>query len=89
MKWTEDPRTKVSRRAFYLAWAFFAVYMAAVMAASYLLGTKPRLWGLPQWVAVGNILLPVCFVILLVIVVEKFIPDVSLTDDDTGQKGPE
>jgi uncharacterized membrane protein YhdT len=89
MKWTEDPRTKVSRRAFYLAWAFFAVYMAAVMAASYLLGTKPRLWGLPQWAAIGNILLPVCFVILLVIVVEKLIPDVSLTDDETEHKGPE
>jgi uncharacterized membrane protein YhdT len=89
MKWIEDPRAKVSRRAFLLAWIFFAVYLLAVMAASYLLGIKPRLWGLPQWVAVGNMLLPVCFVILLIFIVEKFIPDVSLTDDDTEQKGPE
>jgi len=89
MKWTEDPRTKISRRAFLLAWAFFAVYLVAVMAASYLLGIKPRLWGLPRWVAFGNILLPVCFVILLIIVVEKFIPDVPLTDDEPVQKGPE
>jgi uncharacterized membrane protein YhdT len=89
MKWTEDPRTKVSRRAFLLAWAFFAVYMLAVMAASYFLGTKPQLWGLPRWVAIGNILLPVFFVLLLIIIVEKFIPDVSLTDDETEHKGPE
>ncbi|HUU38672.1 MAG TPA: DUF997 family protein [Candidatus Desulfaltia sp.] len=81
MKWTEDPRAKVSRRAFLLAWGFFSVYLLAVMAASYLLGIKPRLWGLPQWVTIGNILLPAGFVILLIIIVEKLIPDVSLTDD--------
>jgi uncharacterized membrane protein YhdT len=61
----------------------------AVMAASYLLGIKQRLWGLPRWVAIGNILLPVAFVILLVFVVEKLIPDVSLTDDPKEQRGPE
>lgn len=89
MKQIEDSRIKVSRRAFLLAWVFFAVYLAAVMAASYLLGIKPRLWGLPHWVTIGNILLPVGFVILLIIVVEKLIPDVSLTDDKTGRKGSE
>ncbi len=89
MKRTEDPRIKVSRRAFLLAWVFFSVYLTAVMAASYLLGIKPRLWGLPQWVAIGNILLPVGFVILLIIVVEKLIPDVSLTDDKTEPGGSE
>jgi uncharacterized membrane protein YhdT len=89
MKRTEDPRIRISRRALLLAWIFFAVYLAAVMAASYLLGIKPRLWGLPQWVTIGNILLPVGFVILLIIVVEKLIPDVSLTDDKTEQRGPE
>ncbi|MFZ2053989.1 MAG: DUF997 family protein [Candidatus Aminicenantales bacterium] len=89
MQWTEDPRARVSRRAFLLAWVFFSVYLLAVMAASYLLGIKPRLWGLPQWVTIGNILLPAGFVILLIIVVEKFMPDVSLTDDETEHKGPE
>ncbi len=89
MKWTENPRVKVSRRAFLLAWVFFSVYLLAVMAASYLLGIKPRLWGLPQWVTVGNILIPAGFVILLIIVVEKLIPDVSLIDDETEHKGSE
>lgn len=83
MKWTEDPKIKVSRRAFLLAWVFFSAYVLAVMAASYLLGINPRLWGLPQWVTIGNILVPAGFVILLIIVVEKLIPDVSLTDDKT------
>jgi len=89
MKWIEDPRAKVSRRAFLLAWGFFAVYLLAVMAASYLLGMKPELWGLPRWVTVGNILLPVGFVILLIVVVEKLIPDVPLTDDETEKGGLE
>lgn len=89
MKRTADPRIKVSRRAFLLAWIFFSVYLLAVMAVSYFLGIKPRLWGLPRWVTIGNILIPAGFVILLIIVVEKLIPDVSLTDDDTDNKGPE
>jgi uncharacterized membrane protein YhdT len=89
MKRTDDPRVKVSRRAFLLAWIFFSAYLLAVMAASYLLGVKPRLWGLPRWVTIGNILIPAGFVILLIIVVEKLIPDVPLTDDETEHKGPE
>ncbi|MDH7513078.1 MAG: DUF997 family protein [Clostridiales bacterium] len=89
MKQTEDPRIKVSRRVFLLAWVFFSLYLAAVLAASYLLGIRPRLWGLPQWVTIGNILLPAVFVILLIIVVEKLIPDVSLTDDKPERREPE
>ncbi|MBN1224744.1 MAG: DUF997 family protein [Candidatus Aminicenantes bacterium] len=89
MKWIEDPRVKVSRRAFLLAWVFFGVYMAAVMAASYLLGIDLLMWGLPRWVTVGNILLPAIFVILLIIVVEKLIPDVLLTDEENERKGPQ
>ena len=89
MKWTEDPRAKASRRAFLLAWIFFGVYFLAVMAASFFLGMEPRVWGLPRWVTVGNILLPVFFVVLLIVVVEKLIPDVSLTDDETEDKEKE
>ncbi len=89
MKQTEDPRIKVSRRALLLAWIFFSLYLVALMAVSYLPGIKPRLLGLPQWVTIGNILLPAVFVILLIIVVEKLIPDVSLTDDKPEQGGPE
>jgi len=51
------------------------------MVSSYLLGIKPYLWGLPRWVAIGNIAVPVVFVIMLIFVVEKFIPDIPLTDD--------
>lgn len=89
MKWTEDPRAKVSRRTFLLAWAFFGAYFLAVMGASFLLGIEPGLWGLPRWVTIGNILLPVFFVLLLIIVVEKLIPDVPLTDDEGEHKGSE
>lgn len=89
MRLTEDPTVKVSRRTFFLAWVFFFVYLVGVMAASYLLGKEPLLLGLPRWVTIGNIVLPVCFVILLIVVVEKLIPNVSLTDEKTEQKEPE
>lgn len=88
MKWAEDPRVKVSRRAFLLAWVFFGVYLGAVMAASYLLRIDLLFWGLPQWVTIGNVLLPALFVVLLIVVVEKFIPDVPLADDETDTEAP-
>lgn len=81
MQLNEDPRIKAARKGFGLAWIYFSIYVAAVMGLSYLLGTKPYLWGLPRWVTIGNIVVPVVFVILLIFVVEKFIPDVPLTDE--------
>jgi uncharacterized membrane protein YhdT len=81
MKFNEDPRIKTTWRGLRLAWIYFAIYVAAVMGLSYLLGTKPYLWGLPRWVTIGNIVIPVVFVLLLIFVVEKIIPDIPLTDE--------
>lgn len=82
MKFTEDPRIKAGRRNFGLAWLYYTFYLLVMMGLSYLLGTKPYVLGLPRWVAVGNILVPVVFVVLLIFVVERFVPDISLTDDE-------
>lgn len=82
MKFEEDPRIHEGRKSLALAWIFFFLYLAVIMIASYLPGIKPHLWGLPRWVAIGNIIVPVAFVILLIFVVEKFMPDIPLTDDD-------
>ena len=82
MKFDEDPRIKVARKSLVISWVFYFIYLAAVMASSYLLGTKPYLLGLPRWVAVGNIFIPVLFVIMVIFVAEKFIPDIPLTDND-------
>jgi uncharacterized membrane protein YhdT len=41
--------------------------------------------GLPRWVAIGNILVPIVFILALVFVIEKFIPDVPLTDDEDSE----
>ncbi|MBL7111361.1 MAG: DUF997 family protein [Bacteroidales bacterium] len=81
MKFVEDPRIKVARRCLVLAWLYFSIYLIVIMGSSYLLGIKPYLWGLPRWVAIGNILVPVVFVLILIFVVEKFITDIPLTDD--------
>ena len=82
MKFVEDPRIRVGRMCLALAWLYFCIYLIVIMVSSYLLGIKPYVWGLPHWVAIGNIVVPVVFVIMLIFVVEKFIPDIPLTDDD-------
>lgn len=84
MKFIEDPRVKVSRRCLLLAWIFFFVYLAAIMVASYVPGVEPYVIGLPRWVAIGNIGVPLSFVVLLIFVVELLIPDIPLTDDEEG-----
>jgi len=82
MKLTEDPRVKIGRKCFAIAWLFYTLYLAVIMGLSYILGVEPYVLGLPRWVAIGNIVVPVVFVLLLIIVVEKFIPDIPLTDDE-------
>lgn len=86
MKLIEDPRIKAARKSLAIAWIFYAIYLLAVMVISYTLGIKPYVWGLPRWVACGNIIVPIAFIILLVFVVEKFIPDISMTDDEEPER---
>lgn len=85
MNFTEDPRMRVARRCLALAWIFFFLYLTTIMLLSYLPGIEPLMWGLPRWVVLGNIIVPIVFVIFLIFVAEKGIPDVSLTDED-GEK---
>ena len=82
MKFIEDPRIKAARKSFAVAWIFFSVFLLKIFLTSYLLEVHPLLWGLPLWVAVGNIIVPVLFVVLLIFVAEKFLPDIQLTDDN-------
>ena len=85
MKFIEDPRIKVARKTLTLAWLFFAIYLLVIMVISYTLGIKPYIWGLPRWVTIGNIIVPIVFLAILVFVVEKFIPDIPLTDDEESE----
>lgn len=86
MKFIEDSRVKTGRKSFALAWIYYSIYLIVIMGLSYFLGIKPYVWGLPRWVAIGNILVPVMFVILLIFVVEKFIPDIPLTDEKESEE---
>lgn len=85
----DDPRRRIAWRGLILAWTFFLVYLIAILLTSYLLSAMRPLWGLPGWVAIGNVVVPVIFVLALIPVVEKCIPDVPLSDDtdskDAGQ----
>ncbi|HDZ26306.1 hypothetical protein LCGC14_1178050 [marine sediment metagenome] len=85
MKFIEDPRIKIARKTFALSWIYFTIYLLVIMGCSYFLGIKPYLMGLPRWVAIGNILVPIVFILALVFVIEKFIPDVPLTDDEDSE----
>jgi uncharacterized membrane protein YhdT len=82
MKFIEDPRIKAARKIFALAWLFFAIYLLVIMIVSYTLGIKPYMWGLPRWMSIGNIIVPIVFILLLIFVVEKFIPDIPMTDNE-------
>jgi len=86
MKFVEDPRVKASRKSLALSWLYYTIYLIVIMGFSYFLGTKPYFWGLPRWVAIGNIVVPFVFILMLVFVVEKFIPDIRLTDDEESEE---
>jgi len=86
MKFIEDSRIRIGRKNFALAWLYYTIYLLIIMGLSYILGTKPYVFGLPRWVAIGNIIVPVFFVLLLILVVEKFLPDISLTEDEDLEK---
>lgn len=86
MKFVEDARIKVARKSLALAWIYYAIYLLVMMGLSYTLGTEPYLWGLPRWVAIGGIAIPLLFVIMLIFVVEKFMPDIPLADDEEREE---
>jgi len=86
MKFIEDPRIKEARKSLALAWIYFFIYLAAIMVLSYTLGITPYVWGLPRWVALGNIGIPALFVIALIFVVERCIPDIPLTDEKEKER---
>ncbi|MDH4218098.1 MAG: YhdT family protein [Candidatus Aminicenantes bacterium] len=86
MKFIEDSRVKISRKIFTQAWIYYALYLLFIMGSSYLLGIRPYIWGLPRWVFIGNIIVPVVFVLLLIFLAERFIPDIPLTKDEDSKR---
>jgi uncharacterized membrane protein YhdT len=82
MKFNEDPRIKIAKKTLGLAWFYFTIFLIFIMGCSFLLGIEPYIWGLPAWVAIGNVVVPIVFVILLIFAIEKFVPDIPLTDKE-------
>ena len=82
MGFEEDPRIKVARRGLVLAWTFFTVFLAAALIGAAAFNNEPLLFGLPRWVALSCIIVPALFVVALIPIVEKLIPDISLSDED-------
>jgi uncharacterized membrane protein YhdT len=81
MQSEEDPRIKVARRGFVLSWTFFSVFLAVTLGAAALFGNEPHVFGLPRWVALSCIIVPAVFVVALIPIVEKLIPDIPLSDE--------
>jgi uncharacterized membrane protein YhdT len=82
MNFIEDPRIKIGRRNLALAWIYYSLYLIASMVVSYTLTNKPYICGLPRWVALGCVVVPFIFVVVLIFIVEKFIPNVPLAGDE-------
>jgi uncharacterized membrane protein YhdT len=87
MNFVQDPRIKVARKAFLVAWVFYGIFLLLALILSYSLGLQPLVFGLPRWVAMGSVLVPAIFVILVIFVAEKFIPDIPLTDEKKESEG--
>jgi uncharacterized membrane protein YhdT len=84
MKFEEDPRIKVARRGFVLSWTYFSVFLAAALGVAAAFGNEPLMFGLPRWVTLSCIIVPSVFVAALIPIVEKLIPDISLSDEEEG-----
>jgi uncharacterized membrane protein YhdT len=82
MQFEEDPRIKVARRGLVLAWTFYSVFLVAALGVAAVFGNEPLLFGLPRWVALSSIIVPALFVVALIPIVEKLIPDISLSDEE-------
>lgn len=78
----EDPRIRVARRGLVLSWTFFSVYLAAIIGVAAVFGNEPLLFGLPRWAALSCLIVPAVFVVVLIPIVEKLIPNIPLTDRD-------
>mgnify|MGYP001821832066 CR=1 FL=1 len=85
MGFEEDPRIKVARSGLVLAWTFYTVFLAAALVAAAAFGNEPLFFGLPRWVAVSCVIVPAVFVVALIPIVEKLIPDISLSDDEEAR----
>lgn len=77
----EDPRVAVARRGLAISWTFYSVFLGAVLGMAAALGADPPILGLPRWVAVSCFVVPAVFVLILIPIVEKLIPDVDLSEE--------
>jgi uncharacterized membrane protein YhdT len=84
MKVEEDPRIKVARRGLVIAWTFFSVFLAITLSVAALTGDEPQIFGLPRWVALSCVIVPAVFVLALIPIIEKLIPDIPLSDGSDG-----
>jgi len=87
MKMTDDPRMKIAKRTLIYSWIFYSFFSAAVIFFGASLKIKPYILGLPAWAAVSIIFIPIGFVVLLILIIDKLIPDISLEDEES--KGDE
>ena len=82
MQLEEDPRVKVARRGLVLSWTFFSVFLAVAFGTAAAFNSEPLIFGLPRWVALSCFIVPAVFVVALIPIVEKLIPDISLSDEE-------
>ena len=84
MQFEEDPRIRVARRGLVLSWTFYSVYLAATLVVAAAFTNEPLLFGLPRWMALSCIIVTGAFMVALIPIIERCIPDISLSDDEGG-----
>ena len=56
----------------------------AAVGDEFLRRAEPLLFGLPRWLALSSLVVPALFVLALIPIIEKGIPNIPLGDDEGG-----
>lgn len=76
-RFVEDPRFQICFREMVYCYLFFTAFFVLVMLTMYKLGDQLVL-GLPLWFLVSGVLIPVIFVLIVFILMEKVFDDTPL-----------
>lgn len=78
MKTNEDPRLRLARRLWLFSWLFYGVFVCVLFHIAYKGQMEPYIFGLPAWLVKAEIFVPIIFIVILIVFVEKFIPNIDL-----------
>jgi uncharacterized membrane protein YhdT len=78
MKIKEDHRLGFARRLWLISWLFYGVFVVVISIVAYSGQMTPYMFGLPAWLVKAEFFVPVIFIVALIILIEKLVPNIDL-----------